>query len=101
MGTFELARNTKKQPKFSIPVLHDYIDAMFEVFRVSPTVARDFSEMASERGIPFELLVYEVIARGCDKHSQPIPPEMRDYLVQHASQIDPKLRAALLEPEPN
>jgi hypothetical protein len=71
---------------------------MFEIFESVPSVARDFREIAAKRGVPFDLLVYEAIARGCYKNHRPLPPEARDYLLRHATKIDPKLRAKLLKP---
>ena len=58
-----------------------------------------FGDIARQRGVPFKLVMYEAIAAGCCEHHQPLPTEMREYLMQHAAQIDPDLRAKLLKPE--
>lgn len=98
-----MAKPTRRrlQPGTST-TLQDYLEGMFEIFKVSPTTARDFGAIARERGVPFEVVMYEAIAAGCCKHHRPLPPELREYLVQHAAQIDPDLfRAKLLKPELN
>ena len=71
---------------------------MFEILSTSPAIAHRFNEMAKRRAVSFELTLYEAIARGCQNQRQPLPPELREYLMQHAKQIDPKLRAKLLKP---
>jgi hypothetical protein len=88
------------EPSTSI-TLQDCLEAMFEIFRSSPTIARDLGEMARQRGVSFELLMHEAIAVGCYKNHRPLPPELHEYLTRHATRIDPDLRAKLLKPLPS
>lgn len=94
-----MAKPTQRQgePNTSI-ALQDYLEGMFEIFKASPSTARDFREIARKRSVSFELVMYEAIAAGCQEHHQPMPPEVREYLMQHVAQINPKLRAKLLKP---
>jgi hypothetical protein len=78
--------------------LQEAIEAMHEIFSVAPEVAQIFNEIAKERGVSFEHQMYEAIALTCHMHRLPIPPELREYLMQHATEIDPKSRAKLLKP---
>jgi hypothetical protein len=93
-----MPKSTPKRPLDSSVTLQDYLEGMLEIFERSPTTARNFREIAQKRGVSFELVVYEAIAAGCHEHHQPIPPEVREFLMQHVSQINPKLRAKLLKP---
>jgi hypothetical protein len=97
-----MAKPTRRRLKPSTAItLQDCLEGMLEIFERSPTTARDFREIAQKRGVSFELVVYEAIARGCHRDRQPLPPEVREYLMQHATQINPKLRAKLLKPIAN
>jgi hypothetical protein len=78
--------------------LQDFLEAMFEAMSSSPTHAHRFSEQAKKRGVSFELVVHEAIARGCHSQRQPLPPELHEYLMQHATKLDPKIRTKLLKP---
>lgn len=94
-----MAKPTQRRFKPSASItLQNCLEGMHEIFERSPTTARNFREIARKRGVSFELVVYEAIAAGCHEHHQPVPPEVREYLMQHVAQINPKLRAKLLKP---
>jgi hypothetical protein len=88
------------KPNFSM-TLQEAIEAMHETFAVAPEAAQVFKRIADRRGVSFEFKMYETIALAYHGEGLPMPPELREYLAQHATEIHPQLRAKLLKPLAN
>jgi len=94
-----MPKATLKHPKLNPSMtLQECIEAMHEIFSEAPEVAQTLNRMAKRRGVSFEFKMYEIIATAYHTQHLPMPPELREYMVQHATEIHPKLRAKLLKP---
>jgi hypothetical protein len=94
-----MPKSTPRRPSRNFSMtLHEAIEAMHEIFAAAPDVAQYMNDEAKSRGVPFEHEMYEAIALSYHVHRIPMPPELREYLTQHATEIDPKIRAILPKP---
>jgi hypothetical protein len=71
---------------------------MFELLAACPDAARAFKQLADKNGVHINVELYTGLADAYKKAGEPIPPDLRDYLLQQAKTMTPKQREKYLKP---
>jgi CO dehydrogenase/acetyl-CoA synthase alpha subunit len=75
--------------------MQEFAKEWFELL-ARPQVAKACKEIADEEGVSFEFLMCESLVDVYHKHGKPLPPDIRDYIMNHPDIPDAK-RAGLLK----
>jgi hypothetical protein len=94
-----LTKATRSKPnKPMIPegmTMQDWAAAIFKTLSI-PGVARELKGLADDQGVELEVVMHVILAHGYHTHGQPLPPDLREYLLAH--EMPPWLRDKALKP---
>jgi hypothetical protein len=88
-----------KLPEITLPTDLAGLDAIaFEIFEPVPEAFGAAKEIADKEGVEYRVWVYTTFAEAYRRIGQPIPPDMRDYLLEQGKRMTPEQRKKFVTP---
>lgn len=84
----EMASEQQPEPL----VAPDFAETFFEALAAEPEIARGFNEFAHSKGITLEVFMHELFAARLTEAGRPLPPKLREYLVENDPNMSPRER---------
>lgn len=81
-----MRKSQQKRPKLNFPEnakVEDFARAWFDTLMARPGAAKACKELADDRNLPVDVIMYEAIAAIYHAHGKSLPSEVRDYIIKH------------------
>jgi hypothetical protein len=99
-----MKKSESKRPRYEAvkhATIEERAQGIFEALAARPHFVRAAKEVAAERGVAFDVLMHEAIGMTYLIQGQPLPPELREYLMTQDPGMPAAIRDELLKPGVN